>query len=295
MFSNQSSVSANSQWYSKANNTCALSSTTSASSAELLSTTSVSDPICCNETSDGFFRGYSRTSSPRWCQSDLAAALQLVRGGTPIKPAAERCNIPVMTLWRRTRALGIVSSKVQCGFRYPSARARTRQHSASENVLKSLAKTIGNRPTCPDSSYSSTSSTNRLINGSLCEVPQRDSSPKDIKIKPPGVEDSSLELKNTAIYTLDKHGPASNSINPSQDSCHMPVNSSNGSKQGVSDDMNCDLKNISYYKMENTTDTPQDLTVHSRSCEIRNLTVSRSSDSPDNLKIKIKVEKSEND
>ncbi|GLG99624.1 Uncharacterized protein GBIM_06042 [Gryllus bimaculatus] len=29
----------------------------------------------------------------------------------PIKPAAERCNIPVMTLWRRTRALGVVSSR----------------------------------------------------------------------------------------------------------------------------------------------------------------------------------------
>ena len=28
--------------------------------------------------------------------------------------------MPVMTLWRRTRALGLVSSKVQCGFRYPT-------------------------------------------------------------------------------------------------------------------------------------------------------------------------------
>lgn len=62
----------------------------------------------------------SRSNSPRWTQKDLTAALQLVRSGTPIKPAAEKCNMPVMTLWRRTRALGLVSSKVQCGFRYPT-------------------------------------------------------------------------------------------------------------------------------------------------------------------------------
>ncbi|CAL4093260.1 unnamed protein product [Meganyctiphanes norvegica] len=76
-------------------------------------------------------RGEAAMAAPksgvsRWTQSDLLAALSLVRAGTPIKPAAERCNIPVMTLWRRTRALGIVSSKVQCGFRYPAARRRSR-------------------------------------------------------------------------------------------------------------------------------------------------------------------------
>lgn len=67
-----------------------------------------------------------KSGASRWTQTDLMAALALVKAGTPIKPAAERCNIPVMTLWRRTRALGIVSSKVQCGFRYPAARRRSK-------------------------------------------------------------------------------------------------------------------------------------------------------------------------
>lgn len=74
-----------------------------------------------HRTSNNIFRcATSKTNSPRWTQKDLSAALQLVRSGTPIKPAAEKCNMPVMTLWRRTRALGLVSSKVQCGFRYPT-------------------------------------------------------------------------------------------------------------------------------------------------------------------------------
>lgn len=76
-----------------------------------------------------------KSGASRWTQNDLMAALTLVKAGTPIKPAAERCNIPVMTLWRRTRALGIVSSKVQCGFRYPAARRRPRaDHESSTHV-----------------------------------------------------------------------------------------------------------------------------------------------------------------
>lgn len=68
-------------------------------------------------------RSSSRSKGPsKWTQEDLASALMMVRDGTPIKPAAERFNIPVMTLWRRTRALGLVSSKVQCGFRYSTSR-----------------------------------------------------------------------------------------------------------------------------------------------------------------------------
>ncbi|XP_068220268.1 uncharacterized protein [Palaemon carinicauda] len=74
-----------------------------------------------------------KSGPSRWTQNDLMAALSMVKSGTPIKPAAERCNIPVMTLWRRTRALGIVSSKVQCGFRYPAARKRTKPD--AENAI----------------------------------------------------------------------------------------------------------------------------------------------------------------
>lgn len=86
----------------------------------------------------------SRSSSPRWTQKDLSAALQLVRSGTPIKPAAEKCNMPVMTLWRRTRALGLVSSKVQCGFRYPtrgSVKSTKSAHSQSVESDSISAKT----------------------------------------------------------------------------------------------------------------------------------------------------------
>lgn len=65
---------------------------------------------------------YRSKYSSKWSQEDLTAALMMVRNGTPIKPAAEKFNIPVMTLWRRTRALGLVSSKVQCGFRYSTSK-----------------------------------------------------------------------------------------------------------------------------------------------------------------------------
>ncbi|XP_042888921.1 serine/arginine repetitive matrix protein 1-like isoform X7 [Penaeus japonicus] len=77
-----------------------------------------------------------KSGASRWTQSDLVAALALVKAGTPIKPAAERCNIPVMTLWRRTRALGIVSSKVQCGFRYPAGRGRSKTEPDHNTVVK---------------------------------------------------------------------------------------------------------------------------------------------------------------
>ncbi|XP_066977142.1 uncharacterized protein [Macrobrachium rosenbergii] len=77
-----------------------------------------------------------KSGPSRWTQNDLMAALTMVKSGTPIKPAAERCNIPVMTLWRRTRALGIVSSKVQCGFRYPAARKRTKPD--AENTIMDI-------------------------------------------------------------------------------------------------------------------------------------------------------------
>lgn len=53
----------------------------------------------------------SSRKSPKWTSEDLHRAIELVRSGVPIKPAAEQCNIPVMTLWRRTRALGVVSSR----------------------------------------------------------------------------------------------------------------------------------------------------------------------------------------
>ena len=92
----------------------------------------------------------SRTHSPRWTQKDLSAALQLVKSGTPIKPAAEKCNMPVMTLWRRTRALGLVSSKVQCGFRYPT---RGSVKSIAKNPISlspkqpSYKEQIGTEPT----------------------------------------------------------------------------------------------------------------------------------------------------
>ncbi|XP_050694355.1 uncharacterized protein LOC126984604 [Eriocheir sinensis] len=81
-----------------------------------------------------------KSGASRWTQNDLMAALTLVKAGTPIKPAAERCNIPVMTLWRRTRALGIVSSKVQCGFRYPAARRRPRADQESGGHAKTDAE-----------------------------------------------------------------------------------------------------------------------------------------------------------
>ena len=81
-----------------------------------------------------------KSGASRWTQNDLMAALTLVKAGTPIKPAAERCNIPVMTLWRRTRALGIVSSKVQCGFRYPAARRRVRADQESSPHVKAEAE-----------------------------------------------------------------------------------------------------------------------------------------------------------
>ncbi|XP_063607890.1 uncharacterized protein LOC134782341 isoform X7 [Penaeus indicus] len=77
-----------------------------------------------------------KSGASRWTQSDLVAALALVKAGTPIKPAAERCNIPVMTLWRRTRALGIVSSKVQCGFRYPAGRGRSKTEPDHNTIVK---------------------------------------------------------------------------------------------------------------------------------------------------------------
>ncbi|XP_047476551.1 muscle M-line assembly protein unc-89-like isoform X9 [Penaeus chinensis] len=77
-----------------------------------------------------------KSGASRWTQSDLVAALALVKAGTPIKPAAERCNIPVMTLWRRTRALGIVSSKVQCGFRYPAGRGRSKTEPDHNTFVK---------------------------------------------------------------------------------------------------------------------------------------------------------------
>lgn len=57
----------------------------------------------------------SKSLNSKWTQDDLVTALELVRGGTPIKPAAERCAIPVMTLWRRTKALGMVSSRAAHG------------------------------------------------------------------------------------------------------------------------------------------------------------------------------------
>lgn len=47
----------------------------------------------------------------KWTSEDLHRAVDLVRRGVPIKPAAEQCRIPVMTLWRRTRALGVKSSR----------------------------------------------------------------------------------------------------------------------------------------------------------------------------------------
>ncbi|MPC64100.1 hypothetical protein E2C01_058210 [Portunus trituberculatus] len=81
-----------------------------------------------------------KSGASRWTQNDLMAALTLVKAGTPIKPAAERCNIPVMTLWRRTRALGIVSSKVQCGFRYPAARRRPKTDQDSNPHVKAEAE-----------------------------------------------------------------------------------------------------------------------------------------------------------
>lgn len=57
----------------------------------------------------------SKSLNSKWTQDDLVTAIELVRGGTPIKPAAERCAIPVMTLWRRTKALGMVSSRASHG------------------------------------------------------------------------------------------------------------------------------------------------------------------------------------
>ena len=76
----------------------------------------------------------NKSNSPRWTQKDLYAALQLVKSGTPIKPAAEKCNMPVMTLWRRTRALGLVSSKVQCGFRYPTRTSKKPELSSKASI-----------------------------------------------------------------------------------------------------------------------------------------------------------------
>jgi helix-turn-helix, Psq domain. len=60
----------------------------------------------------------SKSANSKWTQDDLLAAIELVKQGTPIKPAAEKCNIPVMTLWRRTRALGVISSRASCNYRY---------------------------------------------------------------------------------------------------------------------------------------------------------------------------------
>jgi len=60
----------------------------------------------------------SKSANSKWTQDDLLAAIELVKQGTPIKPAAEKCNIPVMTLWRRTRALGVVSSRASTNYRY---------------------------------------------------------------------------------------------------------------------------------------------------------------------------------
>lgn len=47
----------------------------------------------------------------KWTSQELHLAINMVRSGVPVKPAAEQFNIPVMTLWRKTRALGIVSSR----------------------------------------------------------------------------------------------------------------------------------------------------------------------------------------
>lgn len=65
--------------------------------------------------------------SPKWTFEELQRAIELVRSGMPIKPAAEHCNIPVMTLWRRTRALGVVSSRAM------AYSIRTRNKSATES------------------------------------------------------------------------------------------------------------------------------------------------------------------
>lgn len=59
----------------------------------------------------------SKSMNSKWTQQDLLYAIELVRQGMPIKPAAEKCNIPVMTLWRRTRALGVFSSRAASGYR----------------------------------------------------------------------------------------------------------------------------------------------------------------------------------
>ncbi|CAH1372373.1 unnamed protein product [Tenebrio molitor] len=56
---------------------------------------------------DTFFLRKSR----KWTPEELLRAIDLVQSGVPIKSAAEKFRIPVMTLWRKTRALGIVSSR----------------------------------------------------------------------------------------------------------------------------------------------------------------------------------------
>ena len=65
----------------------------------------------------------SKSMNSKWTQQDLLYAIELVRQGMPIKPAAEQCNIPVMTLWRRTRALGVFSSRAASGYRPAPAAA----------------------------------------------------------------------------------------------------------------------------------------------------------------------------
>ena len=97
----------------------------STSYSSSLSCTSSMDQVQQAQASASFLQPHawkalqmSKSANSKWTQDDLLAAIELVKQGTPIKPAAEKCNIPVMTLWRRTRALGVVSSRASCNYRY---------------------------------------------------------------------------------------------------------------------------------------------------------------------------------
>lgn len=81
---------------------------------------------------------FSSRKSPRWNSEDLQRAIELVRSGVPIKPSAEQCNIPVMTLWRRTRALGVISSRAMTYSLRPQSTSNKlhKNYEMSENCLQ---------------------------------------------------------------------------------------------------------------------------------------------------------------